>query len=314
MEALMEWKTQPKLLAPQLNIEWSRGFAQIPTPIILSDGRVRIFYSTRDERNYSHTLWVDVAADDPLRILDFSSQPILPLGEKNSFDECGIMPACAFYMGDEIWLYYTGWRVPEDVPYRLEIGLAISVDGGKTFTKKSDESLIGAQEIYQYGTTSPFIFRVEGKLQMLFSVFSPWQKINGRLESRYSFQRAISADGLRWQNCGVPEGLEIHDDFAAIRATGFYAQDKWNFCYCARRVSAFRDDRDAAYHLVFMHSDDGIKWQKSRQENIFMPSDFAQIMQAYPYIYRAADKIFMLYNGDNFGRAGILIAEMDGDF
>ena len=52
------------------------------------------------------------------------------------FDETGTMPSWFLPVGDEIWLYYTGWNKSETASYRLGIGLAISRDGGLTFERK----------------------------------------------------------------------------------------------------------------------------------------------------------------------------------
>ena len=41
-------------------------------------------------------------------------------------------------MGDQIFLYYIGWSNRLDVPYHNNLGLAISNDGGRPFSKFSE--------------------------------------------------------------------------------------------------------------------------------------------------------------------------------
>ena len=64
-----------------------------------------------------------------------SHEPLLPLGERGTFDDNGMMPSCIVVDRALKYLYYIGWNPQVTVSYRLAIGLAVSEDGGRTYRR-----------------------------------------------------------------------------------------------------------------------------------------------------------------------------------
>ena len=78
---------------------------------------------------------IDLAASDPLRVLGTAPEPLLPLGQRGTFDDNGMMPSCIVADGQLRYLYYIGWNPQVTVSYRVSIGLAVSEDGGHTYRR-----------------------------------------------------------------------------------------------------------------------------------------------------------------------------------
>src|SRR6266404_1319215 len=97
---------------------WSQTHAQIPSPDVLPNGRIRIYYSTRDSLNRSLTSFIEVDARNPQKVLYVHDKPILDFGKLGCFDDCGVMPSCVVTDGGTKYLYYCGWNL-ENVVLRL---------------------------------------------------------------------------------------------------------------------------------------------------------------------------------------------------
>src|SRR3954471_2751164 len=75
---------------------WMASHAQAPASLLLGD-RIRIYFSSRptpdlDGQYVSYSAFVDLDVDDPRRVLDVSSEPVMDLGGRGAFDEFGIYP------------------------------------------------------------------------------------------------------------------------------------------------------------------------------------------------------------------------------
>jgi len=84
---------------------WSQTHAQIPSPEVLDNGRIRIYYSTRDALNRSLTSFIEVNAANPKEVLYVHDRPILDFGRLGCFDDCGVMPSCVVTLDGTEYLY-----------------------------------------------------------------------------------------------------------------------------------------------------------------------------------------------------------------
>ena len=127
------WKKRGLILKPKKKDGFSH--AVLPKGIIL-ENKIRLFFSKRDYLNRSHPFYVDVDINDPKKIIYSSTKPILKLGDAGTFDESGIMPTCIKKVFGKYFLYYIGYSLSGNVPYKNSIGLAVS-DDCKSFKKYS---------------------------------------------------------------------------------------------------------------------------------------------------------------------------------
>src|SRR5690554_4277400 len=104
----MTWQQKGRIFKPEGVYPWSRTHAQVPSALVLED-RIRLYYATRDEHGRSLTSFIDVDLDDPTKILYVHERPVMDLGAPGCHDEDGVMVGCVLSVGDEVWMYYTGW-------------------------------------------------------------------------------------------------------------------------------------------------------------------------------------------------------------
>src|ERR1700691_2882267 len=131
----MHWQKRGLIFSVDGKRSWMTSHAQIPVADLLDNGVLRIYFGTRDPDNRNFTGFVDVDADEPARILRISERPALSPGKLGAFDDSGAMPSCLVTAGGRKFLYYIGWNRGVTVRYYNAIGMAVSDDGGETFTR-----------------------------------------------------------------------------------------------------------------------------------------------------------------------------------
>jgi hypothetical protein len=282
----------------------------------LKDGRWWIYLSTRDAAGKSRIgrLTVDpapLAEERPPRVLQFDPTPVLSLGAPGTFDDSGVMPSSLVQHQGEQWLYYVGWNVLNTVPYRQAIGLAISKDGGRTFERFSAGPLFDRSASEPFFVTSPFVRREGDAWRMWYISCTGWQLIADHWEPAYHVRYAESGNGIDWNVTGR-SCLYPGDDAAIARPCVYRQNDEYGMIYPYRALVAYRSDPDQAYRLGYAHSRDGIDWQR-RDEVVGIarsPTGWDSQMLAYPWLQCERGEIYMLYNGNGFGRSGVGVARL----
>ena len=147
--------------------------AQVPTVLVKED-RYRVYIATRPKQTLSLTTYVDVALDDPTRVLRVHDQPLLQPGKPGTFDEFGVMPSSVIAVGDLVYLYTTGWMRGHTVPYLNAVGLAVSRDGGHSFERMFEGPVVDRTAREPFSAMSPFVMRQGAAWHMWYSSGTGW--------------------------------------------------------------------------------------------------------------------------------------------
>ena len=196
----MKWIKKGRIFNVSGNFGWMNSHAQIPTVLKIGE-TLRIFFSTRTVRNKSKIGYLDVEESDPKKILKINEFEVINSGEKDSFDEHGVMPSCAIIdPNNKAYLYYSGWSRKTSFPYSNLSGLAISVNSNlDKFEKRSTNSIL-TQNLYEpYSATSPFIILNDGVFYAYYCSGTAWLHVNKSLEHVYDIKLALSEDGIIWR-------------------------------------------------------------------------------------------------------------------
>ena len=145
----------PKNMVPS----WATGYSALPVANLLNDEIARIYFSVRDNKGRSIPTFIDVDAENPGNIIYHHNEPILKLGETGTFDDNGIMPSSIVDINGLKYLYYIGWNPQQTVSYRLSIGLALSLDGGKSFHKHSNGPILDRAIDEPFFNTAPYVIK-----------------------------------------------------------------------------------------------------------------------------------------------------------
>ena len=301
----LQWTKQGVIFTPDNNYEWMVSHASIP--IAERYGQtLRVYFGTRDSQGRSLPAYVELDADNPRQVVRVNDQPLLMLGELGSFDDSGIMPSWIVEHGGRKYLYYIGWNPQVTVSYRLSIGLAISEDGGETFTKYSIGPICDRATEEPFFNTAPCVIIENAIWRMWYISCTGWKIIAGRPEPAYHVKYAESSDGVHWDRTG--HICIDYDDFTqAIGRPCVYQEDNlYKMLYSYRGVDGYRTDANQAYRLGYAESRDGLYWtRKDSDVGIALSSEgWDSQMMEYCSIYRDDEHTYLFYNGNGFGKSG----------
>ncbi|HEX6961247.1 MAG TPA: hypothetical protein VF175_05225 [Lacipirellula sp.] len=307
-----QWLRKDRIHVPSTDHRWIRSHAQVPTPYAASPETLRIYFGARDANNRTSTVFVDVDANNPAKVLRLHDEPVLPLGSLGCFDDAGVMPSCVVTVGNQLYLYYTGWNTSTTVPYRNSIGVAVSDDGGFTFRRPFEGPILDRTAAEPHFCATPFVMRDGGLWRMWYLSCTEWTMVDGKPEARYLIRYAESNDRLEWRRPRTIAIDYLRPDEAIARPWVLKGPGGYEMWYCFRSNRGYRADVKQSYRLGYATSADGLAW--TRQDDVPQltgPSDgWDADMLAYPAVVEAAGRRYLFYNGNGFGRTGFGLAEL----
>lgn len=309
----MPWVKRGLVFDPLVHAPWIHSHAQVPTAFEM-DQHIRVFFAGRNQAGKSFITYVDLDKTDPAKILYVHDNPIIPLGKIGTFDDEGMMPSDLVVNNGRIYFYYSGWNQRVTCAYHNTTGMIVSDDGGMTFHRVFDGPVLDRIPTEPYMAVTPTVLIDNGIWRMWYVSGTSWEEIDGKYEPIYVIKYAHSTDGIHWVRpesvCIKPKhNLEAYSNPSVVKDGDIY---KMWFSY--RDSIEFRGGR-GSYRIGYAESLDGIDW--CRKDDIFelaqSPAEWENQMQCYPYIIDIADKRYMFYNGNGFGRSGFGVAEWRDD-
>jgi hypothetical protein len=296
----MRWNKRGLIYVPDGSMWWAKKYALPPNPYFLGEGVIRIYASFCDENMVGRVGFVDVLAEDPGHVLRVSKDPVLDIGVPGAFDENGVLPTTVLEVSDKLYMYYVGYQLGMKVRYFQFEGLAVSDDGGQTFTRWQRVPVIDRSNKEMLNRTSAFVRRQGDRFQMWYVGGSEWITVNGKSLPMYSIKYLESADGLSWGPEGRPcIDLKNDDEFALGRP--FVIEDDG-----IHKMFYSRRTRSQGYRLGYAESVDGYTWVRKDEEVGIDVSEsgWDSEMIAYPSVIKYKDRVYLFYNGNNLGETG----------
>lgn len=318
----MKWIKRGKLFDPTLYslANGCKEFAQSPQTIVFDDF-VRIYFSTRkkDEitgKYLSFIAYIDVDKDLKT-ILNSSTQDIIPLGELGTFDEHGIFPINLLKDGNKILAYTCGWNRRVSVSVETSIGLAISDDDGVTFKKYGSGPIMSSSLHEPVLVGDAFVQKYDSIYHMWYIFGTKWMAATEiEPEARvYKIAHATSVDGIEWKK---EEGIQIisdklNENECQALPTVVKINQRYHMFFCFREATDFRKNAARSYKLGYAYSDDLKNWTRDDENSgiTISPDGFDSEMMCYPHLFEMDSKFYLLYNGNEFGKYGFGMAELE---
>ena len=295
-------------------------YAQSPQ-VLMFDDFVRIYFSTRsiDKTNgkyLSHIAFVDMKKNlqDVIRV---SEKTVIPLGGLGCFDEHGIFPMNVMRFGDVIYGYVCGWNRRVSVSVDTAIGLVISHDEGLTFQRIGDGPILASSLHEPYLVGDGFVKLINGIFHMWYIFGTSWKRFlpDTPFDRTYKIGHATSIDGINWVKEEarqiIPDHLNSDESQAlpsVIEITGRY-----HMFFCFRQSSDFRKNKERGYRIGHAWSDDLVNWVRDDENPQIdtTPEAWDSDMLCYPHAFECDGSVFMLYNGNEFGRHGFGLAKLE---
>lgn len=303
---MIKWNKVGLIFNPKdTGLPWMVHHAYSPVVIQLENSIWRCYFAGRNEQNNASVGYFDIDLEFPTNILNISEKPVLARGPIGTFDCDGIIPASIIKKNNELYMYYSGWNKGWRYPlFRSSVGLAISKDGGNTFTKFSDAPVFDRNDKDPITVMAPCVYQINNEFIMNYSSVDRWEDINDEFFSWYYTKYAISYDAISWKASGKKVIAHKNGENHIARMCVLPINDGYEGWYC------YMDEEVGQYRIGYAVSNDGIEWIR-KDENagmVLSDSGWDSEAQAYPYVVKWNEKRYMFYNGNRFGYDGVGLA------
>lgn len=291
----------------------SHQFAQGPQSLAMKE-LTRVYFSTRviDSigKYISHVYYVDFSVDLK-QVICMSDSPIIAQGKLGTFDEHGIFPFHPFSWQGEIHAYTCGWSRRKSVDIEMAIGHAFSEDGGQTFIKSGLGPVLTASPNEPFLIGDPFALVTGEELELYYIFGTAWTLSESGVPERTYRIGSLKASDPK-ELARMADGRQIIISHSPTEAQAMpsvlEANGKKYMFFCFRDTFGFRSNGSkSGYRLGFAHTDEHGDWHRDDE---FLPQ-FTETegwddgsMQCYPNVHRRGDTVFLLYNGNEFGKNG----------
>lgn len=314
----MQWEKLGKIFDPlehELYDDYI-GYAQSPQ-VLIHANFVRIYFSTRKQSDngkfISHIQYVDMDKKFT-KILNVSKHEVIPIGKLGCYDEHGIFPINILELDNQIYAYLSGWSRRVSVSVETGIGLAISHDNGKTFERLGNGPVLSSSLNEPYLVVDGFVKNYDNLFHMWYIYGTEWTQTNddGEAERTYKIGHAISKDGIEWKKDSkqiISDSIEYEcQALPSVMKIG----NRYHMYFAYRSTFDFRDNSNNAYKIGYAYSDDLKTWARD-DENVgiqLSTEGWDSQMMSYPHVFESENEIYMLYNGNTFGKEGFGIARL----
>lgn len=295
-------------------------FSQSPQALVFDDF-VRIYFSTRavdpvNNKYLSHIAFVDMKKNFR-DIIRTSTDTVIPLGDLGCFDEHGIFPMSVMRHGNAVYGYTCGWNRRTSVSVDTAVGLAISHDNGLTFQRIGNGPVLAASLHEPYLVGDGFVKVINGIFHMWYIFGTGWKKFSPESmpDRTYKIGHATSKDGIEWTKeearSIIPDRIGADESQALPTVISIGQRHHMFFCY--RESFDFRQTKGRGYRIGHAWSDDLLNWTRDDKNPQLegSPGEWDSDMQCYPHVFECDGKVFLLYNGNEFGRYGFGLAELE---
>ena len=316
----MRWTRLGKIFDPTEH-ELPNGctqFAQSPQVLVFADF-VRIYFSTRavdtNGKFLSHVAFVEMRKNlrDVIRVSD---RTVIPLGGLGCFDEHGIFPMSVLRVGNAVYGYTCGWNRRVSVSVDTAIGLAISHDDGLTFQRIGEGPVLAASLHEPCLVGDGFVKQIGGSFHMWYIFGTGWKRCapDAPPDRTYKIGHAVSNDGIQWDKEEAKQIItdRLGPDESQALPTVVQIGRRHHMFFCYRQSFDFRKNKGRGYRVGHAWSDDLSNWTRDDDNPLLegSPGEWDADMQCYPNVFECDGKVYLVYNGNEFGRYGFGLAEL----
>ena len=315
----MKWTKLGNIFNPSEHDSFNEyvGYAQYPHALVYDDF-VRIYFAIRKQsengKYLSYIQFIDMDKDLK-KIINKSNKTVVELGKIGCFDEHGVFPMNAVRYKNKIYGYTFGVSRKESVVLESSIGLVISDDDGLTYKR------IGNGPVLTSSINEPFVLGTPN-VQIIDNVFHMWYlygiewkifKENTIPERIYKLGHATSTDGINWTKEGRQIIADKFEEESQANPTVIQINNRYHMFFCYRQSFDFRKNKGKSYRIGYAYSDDLINWTRDDDKAGIdvKEGDWDSEMICYPNIFKFNENIYMIYNGNEFGKFGIGLARLD---
>ena len=303
----MKWIKKGLIYKPDGKTEWMNNSVLTPQPFILNDEVIRVYASFRDKNGIGRIGYLDLAANNPKKILNISPKPVLDIGAPGQFNDNGIILGDVLRVQDTVRMYYEGFQKVDKIKFYAFSGVAISYDNGNTFSHYSRIPVMDRSEEGIFGRCIHSVIFDGSLFKIWYATIFDWFFINNKPYPSYHIKYTESEDGLSFKEQGelcIPCAKnEYRIGRPKVTISGV---NQYEMLYT-------KGTHGQDYNMGYARSIDGIHWERGDDSfNVLRPSSagFDSKSVCYPVVVKTKYGTYMFYSGNDMGKEGFGYAEL----
>lgn len=291
--------------------EWMVSGGRTPVPLHLNGDTYRIYFGAYDSMGRGRIFTLDLNLAHPYRFTNLSTMPVVDIGAIGFFDDNGVIPSDIVVFNNVVYLYTIGFSIKNRLLFDAATGVAISHDGGNSFSKLNGPVLDRGVDDPCFAA-SPTVLHDGSGWRMWYVSCDHWEKRNEGFRHFYNIKHRRSSDGIYWE----PRAVTCIDyanryEYAISRPSVVIdVHGKYRMWY------SFRASEGAqTYRIGYAQSQDGLSWERLDDQVGISVSGVGwdSEMICYPRVFEHKGRLFMLYNGNGYGKTGFGLAVLEDD-
>lgn len=300
------WQKKGLLFEPVGN-EYSHG--SHPCAVHLKDDRYVIAFTRRDARQRSHVFLSCATVSNGQVVLEGKPKLALLPGDPCCFDCDGVISVCLVKHKESIYLYYVGWQnLPESL-WICDTGRAVLDPDQLTLTREYQGPVLGRDKTNPLFAAATAFHVSDDRWQTWYNSGIRWEKTPQGWKHFYGIHYAESTNGVDW-TCHPGMCLPFADEYeyAFGRPSVIKIGDTY-FMWYAHRATRSID----TYRIGFASSTDGRHWDRNDDLSGIdvATTGWDSEMICYPCVFEHRGLMYMLYNGNGYGKTGFGLAVME---
>ena len=220
-------------------------------------------------------------------------KPVIKYGSPTSFYSHGITLGNSWKQKGQTYIGFMGWQHRGNAHWRGDIG--------KFNTSTFEVSMVmGINEIDKVSLSYPCVMKDGTKYKMWYGSTIDWNSENG--EMVHTINYAESDDGDRWDPKGVAIPWALYEAQAFSKPAVIRTDEGYRMWY------SYRKGDGSLYRIGYSFSEDGISWNREESNLKKSQTGWDSEMVCYPYVFKHKENVYMLYNGNRFGKYGFGLA------
>lgn len=280
--------------------------AATPLAIHLQNDIYRIFFCGRDCNNRSSVGFVD-ADIIKQKIITSSNKPVFEYGDEISFFSHGVSIGGSYAIGKTNYILFMGWQNPLNKHWKGDIGRLVLSEDFSLYLD-SEKPFLRASEVGSISLSYPWVMKESKIYHMWYGSTITWDAGNG--EMLHVIKHAVSDNGHEWVKTefGLPHKLGIAQAFSRPTVWG-------NRISGYHMFFSYRGGNGMKYRIGYAVSKDLKHWEMSLDKVGLdvSPSGWDSEMIEYPFVFEHKKRIYLLYNGNGYGKTGFGLAVLEGE-
>ena len=273
-----------------------------PCALHVNADRFILAYTQRDVNSRSHIVLRHATVTGDKIIIEGQPRLALSPGSYCHFDCDGTISVCFVKSKGSTYLYYVGWQNLPDGLWICDTGRVLVDIENLTLTRQFNGPVLGRDKVNPLFAAATAFHVTDSLWQTWYNSGIRWEKTQKGWKHFYGIHYAQSSDGVNW-HCEPGMCIPFADEYEyAFGRPSVIKMGDIYYMWFAHRATKLID----SYRIGFAHSKDGRVWV--RQDELagidVSVAGWDSEMICYPYIFEHREQLYMLYNGNDYGRTG----------